>query len=750
MNLTFKPSKRSIALMCGVLLSIPTHSMALAPLTSPRFQSHEYQSLQSSTQQAEDLINAAWIAANQEQWETAQTYLQDALALEATQANILLELRVLNLLTLIETVLGDYDALLPHAQQFVTVAQAEQNIPLLTQAYQALGTAYFYTGEFSQALDAHQQALSLATQLQDPYRLAVAYAQIGETYLALEALEAALSASTTALELAEPLGDPTLTGLIYGNLGKAYTMQSDYARAQSYLEAALTAEQAAGTPLGIAQALNNLGNVLLLAGDLPESERYLRDAIALWEQQRQRITEPQRLIQFFDTQLVTYRLLQQVLIAQDQTEAALIASEQSRAQILSAQLAATEQLPLDNSDNTIDLVTLQSIAQQQNITLVEYALIPRNAELFSPGRSSDRWLNTIEHLFVWVIQPSGEIHFEQVDLFEQPIDLTNLVATMRQTLGVRSGNAATIEVVPTPEAQAEQQERQQAILQDLYHLLIAPIATYLPSDPQETVVIIPQESLFLVPFPALINPDGQYLIEQHTLATAPSIQVLSQLQQNRPTGRGSLQDNELLIVGNPTMPSILNLQTNQLEPLSSLMGAEAEAIAIATRFETEPLLGETASEQRVVQQMPTARVIHLATHGLLDYRDGETDLFFPGAIALAPGNGEDGLLTAAEIYDLSLSAELVVLSACDTGRGSITGDGVVGLSRAFIQAGVPQIMVSLWAVPDAPTAELMTIFYEQRELTDSDTQALRQSMLIMLEAYPNPRDWAAFILIGGA
>ncbi|MEM6350088.1 MAG: CHAT domain-containing protein [Cyanobacteria bacterium P01_D01_bin.14] len=122
----------------------------------------------------------------------------------------------------------------------------------------------------------------------------------------------------------------------------------------------------------------------------------------------------------------------------------------------------------------------------------------------------------------------------------------------------------------------------------------------------------------------------------------------------------------------------------------------------------------------------------------------------PGAIALAPGSGEDGLLTAGEIIDLSLSAELVVLSACNTGRGRITGDGVVGLSRAFIGAGVPSVVVSLWAVPDAPTADLMTAFYTQLQTTPDKAQALRQAMLQTQAVHPDPRDWAGFTLVGEA
>jgi len=92
----------------------------------------------------------------------------------------------------------------------------------------------------------------------------------------------------------------------------------------------------------------------------------------------------------------------------------------------------------------------------------------------------------------------------------------------------------------------------------------------------------------------------------------------------------------------------------------------------------------------------------------------------------------------------------VVLSACNTGRGKLTGDGVIGLSRSFITAGVPSILASLWSVPDSPTAELMAEFYRQWQQSHNKAQALRQSMLIIMKKYPEPQDWAAFTLIGEA
>jgi CHAT domain-containing protein len=92
----------------------------------------------------------------------------------------------------------------------------------------------------------------------------------------------------------------------------------------------------------------------------------------------------------------------------------------------------------------------------------------------------------------------------------------------------------------------------------------------------------------------------------------------------------------------------------------------------------------------------------------------------------------------------------VILSACDTGRGRLTGDGVIGLSRSLISAGVSSVIVSLWKVPDKTTAGLMPEFYRQLQRNPDKAQALRQAMLVTMKKHPNPGDWAGFTLIGEA
>ena len=211
---------------------------------------------------------------------------------------------------------------------------------------------------------------------------------------------------------------------------------------------------------------------------------------------------------------------------------------------------------------------------------------------------------------------------------------------------------------------------------------------------------------------------------------------LTQQQAKRVQGRAK----NILVVGNPDpMP----------DDLPPLPGAEREAIAVAKIFSTSALIGKQATKDQVVQQLSWARIIHLATHGLLE-RGQSSRLEAPGAIALAPTRST-GWLTAEEVIRLPrLQAEVVVLSACDTGRGTITGDGVLGLSRSWIAAGVPSVVVSLWAVNDESTAMLMVDFYRALQRSDRKNYAvaLRQAMLTTMQKYPEPKQWAAFTLVG--
>jgi CHAT domain-containing protein/tetratricopeptide (TPR) repeat protein len=390
-----------------------------------------------------------------------------------------------------------------------------------------------------------------------------------------------------------------------------------------------------------------------------------------------------------------------------------------------------------------NIAQLKQIAQSRQATVVEYSIISETTFFHNPRQEytpRNIFSGKEQKLVIWVIQPTGEIQLRQIDLKAQDIDIEELVKNTRQTMGL---GRAGIAIRPSPEQREASRVQVEQQLKQLHQLLIQPISDLLPSDPEAKVVFVPHKELFLVPFAALIDSKNEYLIDKYTITTAPSIQTLEVTRQKQ---QKTVDNQKAVVVGNPIMPSIPSPADQPPTQLSSLPGAQEEARKIAQLLNTQFLTGNQATEAEVLQRLPQAQYIHLATHGLLDDYAG---FGIPGALALAPSSGDDGFLTSSEIQELNLSAELAVLSACDTGRGDITGDGVVGLSRALIIAGVPSVVVSLWSVPDAPTAELMVEFYRNFQERGLDkAQALRQAMLKMKETNPNPVNWAGFTLIG--
>lgn len=684
--------------------------------------------------------------------------------------------------------LGHYGQAIAYQEQRLTLARQIQDRLGEAQSLANLATIYYDLADYIKAIEAAFQSLEIARAIQNPAAEAVILTRLGNLYYVLQDFPKAIEYHQKRLDLARAANDLGSVTAALNNLGVVYRALGNYPKAIDYHQQALTlarqmkdrlGESSALLNLGVEQdelgqaelaiafyrqaliltretqdrateglVLNNLGNTLFKTGQLREAETILRQGLQVWEVLRASLGDSDRSkISIFDQQARTYRLLQRVLVAQNQPEAALEIAERGRARafvdLLSRRLSARTDQPITVAAPT--LAQIKQIARQQQATLVEYSITYEDIKVQNRVQARE------VELFIWAIAPTGAITFRRVDLrplAQQGKSLEDWVVASREQMGVQ-GRGLITETSAAPAT-----DRQSG--NPLYQWLIQPIADVLPQDPNARVIFIPQRSLFLVPFAALRDETGTYLVDKHTILIAPSIQVLELTRKQRSAVRG--QRSSALVVGNPTMPKVPLPDGQAPVQLDPLPGAEQEAQAIAPLLSTEAITGNRASKSAIVQQMPQARIIHLATHGLLDDLKG---LGVPGAIALAPDpptiapqSGDlkqfNGLLTADEILNLKLSAELVVLSACDTGRGRITGDGVIGLSRSFISAGVPSLVVSLWAVPDAPTAFLMAEFYQNLKRNPDKAQALRQAMLTTKQQYPDPKDWAAFILIGEA
>ncbi|MEM9772036.1 MAG: CHAT domain-containing protein, partial [Cyanobacteria bacterium P01_D01_bin.73] len=160
-----------------------------------------------------------------------------------------------------------------------------------------------------------------------------------------------------------------------------------------------------------------------------------------------------------------------------------------------------------------------------------------------------------------------------------------------------------------------------------------------------------------------------------------------------------------------------------------------------------PILGRQATEATIKSQLANASILHFATHGIIPKSDRDLNSWL--ALAnVSPNDNEDSKLTIAEIFNSKLSAQLAVLSACDTNSGEVSGEGVLGLARAFLKAGVPTVVASSWKVPDRETQILMEEFYDQLLAGKTYAEALRAAQLKVRADSPNPFNWAAFSVIG--
>jgi CHAT domain-containing protein len=353
---------------------------------------------------------------------------------------------------------------------------------------------------------------------------------------------------------------------------------------------------------------------------------------------------------------------------------------------------------------TIDQI--RTAARERQATFLEYLVSERR-------------------LFIWVVSPAGEVTHATVPVRRSELrEMTS--ALSRQMDGI---DLAALrdhrQVIPS--------------LSELHRLLLAPVAAQLPRDPRALVYVVPHDALFRVPFAALVDPSGRHALESHSFASVPAIGVLRYTAAKKAR------------VVDPARPRLLALadpEPPQGAGLGALPGAREELRHVRRHFPASrltALTGAGASEANGKRLAPGQTILHLAVHGMVD-----DERPWDSALVLSEGGGEDGYLRVSEVFGLDLRADLVVLSGCSTGRGKVSGDGILGLSRAFLYAGTPSVVVSQWDVSDRATSHLMDRFYVGLHAGHGKAEALRLAQLATLKRYPHAALWAAFLLVGEA
>jgi CHAT domain-containing protein len=293
----------------------------------------------------------------------------------------------------------------------------------------------------------------------------------------------------------------------------------------------------------------------------------------------------------------------------------------------------------------------------------------------------------------------------------------------------------------TPAVWAARRAELAALRAELYELLGRPLEPLIAAG--QRLLIVPDVHTADLAF-AELGPANRPWIARNPIRVLPGAYLLA-----APTPQ--VDGAQPLVVGDPEFGDPRTASTRGYEGMlwKRLPGTRTEADAVAGMLGTHALLGEDATEQRVKQRMPGASIIHLATHGVADLQRPSSSLI---VLALPhPGDAEDGFLHGYEIERMRLRARLVVLSACETGKGLAHGsEGILALDRSFLVAGAGAVVSSLWVVPDDATTALMEAFYQGLAGGRPADVALADAMQTIRRtaAWADPIHWAAFRLVG--
>jgi CHAT domain-containing protein len=478
------------------------------------------------------------------------------------------------------------------------------------------------------------------------------------------------------------------------------------------------------------------GRIAEKEGKLAEAVEFYRKAVDVIEMQRSTINTEASKIGFTGDKQVLYQHLVTALHALGNDSAAFEYVERSKSRALVDMLAAKQDFRAKTTDQqgvgealsltaaTDRAVLLQDLALNNRQTrglLVSkrervIAQSPELASLISvtapklpeiqAALSADELLieyyYTQKELLIFVVSAKS-LHVRQLQLGNLAEDIQQF---QKQIQSSRAGE-------------------QEALSKRLYHQLIRPIEGHID---RSKLIIVPHGALHYLPFMALADGKSA-LIDRFSIRTLPSASVLKQLKRAK-----TVKTADILVFGNPDLG----------DPRYDLAHAESEATAVArTVPRSKLLLRKEANLAAFRKYGGDFSYIHFATHGQF-----QAEAPLKSAILLTRDRDSDGMLTVDSLYSTSLNADLVTLSACDTGLGAVRhGDDLIGLVRGFLYAGSGSIIASLWNVDDLATSYLMTEFYSNLKSMNKQ-EALRQAQLATRKKYAAPFFWAAFQLTG--
>jgi CHAT domain-containing protein/Tfp pilus assembly protein PilF len=665
-----------------------------------------------------------------------------------------------------------------------------------------IGVVYQEQADYDRALAYAGRALEIKQTLKERLGVAIVLGNIGDAHRGRGNYSEAVTYYDRAMKLFQEIGDQSAVAIGFVSLGDVAGKQGRYAEGLELAERGKRLAEKVGRDEIVWQSQLVAATMLRAMKEPAKARIELEGAIGLIEALRTRVAGDQQAQQlFFESKLAPYHALVDLLVEQNTPADALMVVERAKARALldvvqsgrvdvtsamtpaereqeaalSRRLAAlNNERFLERTRPTQDVARVKAIEEQLDqarlaLEAFQTALFATHPEIrlrrgetapMSAANLRDllpdanrvllEFLVTEKSTFLFVVRlPRGEAPTGggaaalRVAVYRVAVTqkaLASRVAAFRQML-------ATVDNRYAPAAR------------DLYDTLLAPAAAEIRG--ASRLVIVPDGPLWDLPFQVLRTPRSEDLIDRYAISSVPSLSVLHESMSRRARRQAPTPSVPTAFgLGNPalggdTIGRVEALMDERLEPLPE---AERQVRALARLYgstRSTVYVGSDASEERFKAAASSFRVLHVATHGILN---DQSPMYSHLVLAQRPGAAEDGLLEAREIIQLDLTADVAVLSACETARGRVgRGEGMIGLTWAMFVAGVPTTIVSQWKVRSDSTADLMIAFHRRlrTQLARPPGQrdvagALRLAALEIKRdpRYRHPFHWAPFVVIG--
>ena len=640
---------------------------------------------------------------------------------------------------------GEYEKALEYNGKSLAISKNigdKQNIAL---SYLSMAAELYSHGKYHGANDYNKKAVVISRDTGDRQGVAWFYLIQGNVELAVGNFIKANEYYESSLAISKDIGDRKTEGHVYLSLARFLFAKSEYDRAEEYLKEALALSEKIGDIPMQYESLEGMAHIRMKEGKIQEAISYFFSGIEKCEEMRNSLRDNDQFkISFTDRNIRSYRDLSMLLFETGNPTEALYVSELSRARALADLMTAQySQYSVGNqisADPRTWLGLESAVAKKCNRTCLYVSY-------------------HFDSIYLWILKAGGTTHFQKIE-GNDLIAREGLSQQLEEFFNFRSFGILPEELCEDrslhcfqPESKSCEEDSHEGSrlgnetkasqgpkmnLPICYKLVIAPVMKFLEGP---EIVIVPDRALYNIPFAALIDETGKYLSETFRIRVVPSLTTLKLISE---IPADSHCQTGALIVGNPDVGEVHF--KGKLTNVSRLQCAENEAKMIAKKLGVEPLLGQKATKQAVLQAMNSVALIHIAAHG-----DAER-----GEIALAPSfrvpNGipQEGLylLTMSDISKVQLRAKLVVLSCCHSAHGLTKAEGVVGIARAFLGSGARSVLVSLWALDDESTEQLMSHFYDHLIAGESAGESLHEAMRWMRSQGYEVNQWAPFILIG--